>query len=134
LVALAATVAGAACLLFAGVAAAQTPSVVGLWSMTVHDQQGQVISVVWDQFSADGHVTVRFVTAAGTVQYTGVYQMLSGGAVLQARIDDYEPKQTCTLVCTPVTPTMPIGQVGDPVSFQGPNVLCLGADCYTRQQ
>lgn len=125
----------ATCAFAATSASAQTPSIVGVWSMTVHDQYGNAISVVWDQFTADGHVTSRQITPAGTIQYTGVYQLLNGGAVARARFDDYEPKQMCTLVCTPVTPSMTMGQVDDTaVTFRGPDVLCLGADCYNRQQ
>ena len=134
----AAAAALAATLVFAapGLAAAQTPSIVGVWSHRVVDTQtGQTISVIWDEFDANGQLHLRFVTAAGTIDYYGVYQVLNGGAVIRAQLNDYEPKQLCTMVCSPVTPTMAIGQPNDsPVRFDGANVVYFGADMYTRQQ
>lgn len=118
----------------ATVAAAQTPSIVGIWSHRTVTAQGAV-AVIFDEFDANGQLHLRFVTPAGTIDYFGVYQMVNGGTVVRAQLNDYSPKQICTMVCSPVTPTMPIGQPNDsPVRFDGPNVLYFGGDMYTRQQ
>ncbi len=115
------------------VAAAQTPSIVGVWSTRRVGADG-TIAVVFDQFDANGAVHVR--TFGGlTMDYFGVYQLLNNGTVIQSRITDYSPKQLCTMVCSPTTPTLIVGQVDTaPLRFEGPNVMFIGADGpYTRQ-
>ena len=117
------------------IAAAQTPSLVGVWSHHVVDlQTGQPISVIFDEFDANGQLHMRVVTSIATIDYYGVYQVLNAGTVVRAQFNDYEPKQLCTLVCSPITPQTPMGQPGDsPLRFDGPNVVYFGADMYTRQ-
>jgi hypothetical protein len=117
-------------------AAAQTPSLAGVWSHHVVDPRtGQYISVIWDQFSPDGRLHSRFVTPAGTIDLYGVYQVLNGGAVVRAVFNDWSPKQVCTLVCTRNPPPMQIGVPGDsPLRFAGPDVVYFGADMYTRHR
>ncbi|HEX3916711.1 MAG TPA: hypothetical protein VHW60_05185 [Caulobacteraceae bacterium] len=124
-----------ACAGIASVAWAQTPSIVGIWSeTTVNPQTGQPITAVWDQYTADGKLHIRFITGAGTEDYYGVYTLVGGGATLQARIDSFAPTQICTMICSPVTPVMPIGQVmNSPIGFAGPNVLIVGTDHFNRQ-
>jgi hypothetical protein len=118
----------------ATLALAQTPSLVGVWShRVVSPETGQTISVIWDQFYPDGRLHSRFVTAMGTIDLSGSYQVLDGGHVVRAVFTDYTPKQTCTMVCTPNPPPMPIGRPGDsPMRFAGPNVVYFGGDMYTR--
>jgi hypothetical protein len=118
----------------ATVAAAQTPSLVGVWSHhVVHG--GRAIAVIWDEFGPGGQLHSRFVTSAGTIDLYGSYQVLSGGSVVRAVYTDWSPKQTCTLVCTPNPSPMPIGRPGDSaLRFAGPNVVYFGADMYTRQR
>jgi hypothetical protein len=118
----------------AGAAAAQTPSLVGVWShRVVHGSQA--IAVVWDQFGPGGQLHTRFVTPKGTIDLFGSYQVLNGGQVVRAVYNDWSPKQTCTMVCTPNPSPMPIGRPGDSaVRFAGPNVVYFGADMYTRQR
>lgn len=132
-----ATLASSASLAFAaaGSAAAQTPSLVGVWShRVVSPQTGQTISVIWDEFGANGQLHSRFVTSAGTIDLYGSYQVLNGGAVVRAVYNDWSPKQTCTAVCTPNPSPMPIGRPGDsPMRFDGPDVVYFGGDMYTRQ-
>lgn len=124
----------AACAGLASPAWAQTPSIVGVWSETTHDQYGNPLNAVWDEYTADGKLHIRFITPAGTEDYYGVYQLTNGGATLQARIDDFSPKQICTMICSAVTPMMPMGQVmNSPVRFAGPNVLVVGTDQFNRQ-
>lgn len=115
-------------------AAAQTPSLVGIWShRVVHG--GQAIAVIWDEFDPGGQLHMRFVTPKGNIDLYGSYQVLSGGSVVRAVLNDWSPKQTCTLVCTPNPSPMPIGRPGDSaVRWAGPNVVYFGADMYTRQR
>lgn len=108
--------------------------IVGVWSMTVRDHYGEAFAVVWDEFDSNGRVTVRFVTKAGTETYYGRYRML-GASKVWAVMTDYEPKQLCTLVCSPITPVMPIGRgTTSPVRFVGSYAMYLGADRYNRQR
>ena len=114
--------------------AAQTPSIVGVWSHRVVTAQGPV-GVIWDEFDANGQLHVKIVNPILTMDYYGVYQVLNNGAVLRAQINDFTPKQMCTLVCSPTTPELPIGRPGDsPLRFGGPSVIYIGGDMYTRQQ
>jgi hypothetical protein len=117
-------------------ALAQTPSLVGVWSHRVVDPRtGQAISVIWDEFDADGRLHSRFVTPRGNIDLYGAWRVLPGGAVVRAVYNDWQPKQTCTLVCTPNPSPTPIGQPGDsPMRFAGPNVVFFGGDMYTRQR
>jgi hypothetical protein len=108
--------------------------IVGIWSMTVHDHYGEAFAVVWDEFTPNGRVMVRLVTKAGTETYYGSYRMVSAARVW-AIFTDYEPKQLCTLVCSPITPVFPIGKGSvSPVRFIGASVMYLGADRYNRQR
>ncbi|MBV9993791.1 MAG: hypothetical protein JO127_01130 [Caulobacteraceae bacterium] len=121
-------------LLGAGVAAAPTPSIVGLWSHRVVTAQGAV-GVVWDEFGADGRLHVKIVNPILTMDYYGVYKLLNNGAVLRAQINDFTPRQMCTLVCSPTRPELPIGRPGDsPLRFDGPSVIYIGGDMYTREK
>jgi hypothetical protein len=115
-------------------ASAQTPSLVGVWShRVVSPQTGQAIAVIWDQFGANGQLHSRFITARGTIDLYGTYRVVNGGSVVRAVFTDWQPKQTCTMVCTPNPSPMPIGRPGDsPLSFDGPNVVYFGGDMYTR--
>jgi hypothetical protein len=115
----------------AGSASAQ--SLAGVWSHRV-THGGQAIAVIWDEFGSGGQLHSRFVTPKGTIDLYGSYQVLSGGKVVRAVYNDWSPKQTCTMVCTPNPSPMPIGQPGDSaLRFDGPNVVYFGADMYTRQ-
>jgi len=117
-----------------GWASAQTPSLVGVWSHRVVGSEGP-IAVIWDEFDANGQLHSRFVTPKGTIDLVGSYQVLSGGRVVRAVYNDWQPKQTCTMVCTPNPSPMPICRPGDsPLRFAGPNVVYFGADMYTRQR
>jgi hypothetical protein len=108
--------------------------IVGLWSMSVHTTTGEGIAVVWDEFDPNGRLTVRFVTKAGTETYTGAYRMVSG-TVVWAKFMDYEPKMTCTLVCSPVKPVLTLGKSGTTVvRFIGTNIMYLGSDRFNRQR
>lgn len=108
--------------------------IVGLWSMTVHNNAGQAFAVVWDEFDADGRLHVRFVTRAGTEDYYGTYRMIGSNEV-QSRFTDYEPKQLCTLVCSRITPVFPMNKLGtSPVRFVGTSIMYLGTDRYNRQR
>jgi hypothetical protein len=110
------------------------PPIIGVWSMTVRDHYGEAFAVVWDEFDPNGRLMVRFITKAGTETYYGKYHMASASRVW-AIFTDYEPKQLCTLVCSPVTPVMPIGRAQvSPVRFIGAYVMYLGADRYNRQR
>ena len=115
-------------------AAAQTPSLVGVWShRVVHG--GQAIAVVWDEFAPSGQLHSRLVTPKGTIDLYGSYQVLNGGQTVRAVYNDWSPKQTCTMVCTPNPSPMPIGQLGDStLRFAGRDVVYFGADMYTRQR
>jgi hypothetical protein len=132
----AAALAAAFALVAPAIAAAQTPSLVGVWSHHVVDQRtGQDSSVIWDEFDANGQLHMRVVNAVQTIDYYGVYQLLNGGTVVRAQFNDFEPKQLCTMICSPITPQMQMGQPGDSaLRFDGPNVVYFGADMYTRQQ
>lgn len=102
--------------------------------MAVRDRYGRGVAVVWDVFGADGKLAIRFVTPAGTETYYGRYRMLSATRV-ESVVTDYDPKQICTLVCSPVRPVMPLGKAGiSTVRFVGPNVMYLGTDRYNRQR
>jgi hypothetical protein len=115
-------------------ASAQTPSLVGVWSHRVVGSEGP-IAVIWDEFDANGQLHSRFVTSKGTIDLVGNYQVLGGGRVVRAVYTDWQPKQTCTMVCTPNPSPMPIGRPGDsPLRFDGPNVVYFGGDMYTRQR
>ena len=116
-------------------ASAQTPSLVGTWShRVVSPQTGEAISVIWDEFDANGRLHSKFVTRMGTIDLYGTYQVLNGGSVVRAEFTDWSPKQTCTMVCTPNPSPMPIGRPGDsPMRFAGANVVYFGGDMYTRQ-
>ena len=120
----------------AAIARAQTPSLVGLWSHHVVDPQtGRPISIIWDEFGPNGQLHVKFVTPAGTIDVFGSYKVLNGGTVARAVYTDYEPKQTCTMICTPLASPVPIGQPGDSaMRFDGPDIVYFGADMYTRQR
>ncbi len=114
--------------------AAQSP-IVGLWAETVRESNGEAIAVVWDEFDLNGKVMVRYVTKAGTETYTGTYRMTNNGSDVVATITDYEPKQLCTLICSPVKPVMPIGKSGvTAVRFIGTSEMVLGTDTFTRQR
>ena len=115
-------------------AAAQTPSLVGVWSHhVVHG--GRAIAIIFDEFDPSGRMHMRFVTPRGTIDLYGSYRVLNGGSVVRAVLNDWSPKQTCTMVCTPNPSPMPIGQPGDSaVRWAGPNVIYIGADMYTRQR
>jgi hypothetical protein len=115
---------------------AQTPSLVGIWShRVVSPETGETISVIWDEFDAGGRLHTRFVTKMGTIDLYGAYRVLSGGQMVRAVYNDYEPRQTCTMVCTPNPPPMPIGRPGDsPMRFDGPDVVYFGGDRYTRHR
>jgi hypothetical protein len=116
-------------------ALASQPPIVGLWSENVRESNGEGIAVVWDEFDSNGRVTVRFVTRAGTETYTGTYRLTNGGADVVATITDYEPKELCTLVCSPVRPVMPIGKSGvTAVRFVGTSTMYLGTDRFERQR
>jgi hypothetical protein len=116
-------------------AGARQSPIVGLWSMTVHDQYGVAFAVVWDEFTAAGRLHVKLVTRAGTEDYYGVYRMLRGNTVIQSRFDDYSPKQICTAYCSPVSPVFPIGKTKlDHVRFVGTSAMYIGADRYNRQR
>jgi hypothetical protein len=125
----------AATLVAPALVAAQTPSLVGTWSTRRVTQQGTV-AVVFDQFDANGNVHVRAVNPGITMDYVGVYQLLNNGSVIQSRINDYSPKQFCTMVCSPTRPELAIGVVDTaPLRFEGPNVMFIGNDGpYTRMQ
>ncbi len=122
-------------LLLCTAAFAQAASpIVGVWSMTVRDSYGRAFAVVFDEFDPNGRVVIRFVTRAGTETYYGRYRMI-GASSVESVITDYEPKQLCTLVCSPVKPVMPIGKAGtSPVRFVGSYVMYLGVDRYNRQR
>jgi len=129
-----AVLAAAVCLSLASLARAQTPSIVGIWSHRVVTAQGTV-GVVWDEFDADGQLHVMIVNPMLTMDYYGVYRVLNNGTVLRAQINDFMPKQFCTLRCSPTTPELQIGRPGDsPLHFGGPSVIYIGGDMYTRQQ
>ena len=123
-------------LTLAGVAVAQTPSLVGIWShRVVSPETGETIEVIWNEFDATGRLHSRFVTKLGTIDLVGAYQVLQGGRLVRAVYNDWSPKQTCTMVCTPNPSPMPIGRPGDsPMRFDGPNVVYFGGDMYTRQR
>jgi hypothetical protein len=126
-------VAAVACLGIAALGA--TSRIVGVWSMTVHDRYGEAFAVVWDEFTPDGRLHVKLVTRAGTEDYFGVYRLIRGGTVVQSRFTDYEPKQLCTLVCSPITPVFPMNKTGvSPVRFVGTSTMYLGTDPYNRQR
>jgi len=113
---------------------AQTPSIVGLWSHRVITAQGPV-GVIWDEFHANGQLHVKIVNPMLTMDYFGVYQVLNNGTVVRAQVNDYTPKQMCTMVCSATMPELPIGRPGDsPLRFAGPNVIYIGGDMYTRQK
>jgi hypothetical protein len=123
-----------AVLLAAAAGAASAQSLVGVWSHRVVGSEGP-IAVIWDEFGANGQLHSRFVTPKGTIDLVGSYQVLSGGRVVRAVYNDWSPKQTCTMVCTPNPSPMPIGRPGDsPLRFAGPNVVYFGGDMYTRQR
>jgi len=123
-------------LIVAAPAAAATPSLVGVWShRVVSPETGETISVIWDEFGPAGQLHSRFQTRMGAIDLYGAYQVLNGGRVVRAVYNDWSPKQTCTAVCTPNPPPMPIGRPGDsPMRFAGPNVVYFGGDMYTRQR
>jgi hypothetical protein len=124
-----------AAMLLAGapVAAAQ-PSIVGVWSHRVITAEGPV-GVIWDEFDANGQLHVKIVNPMLTMDYYGVYQVLNNGTVVRAQVNDYTPKQMCTMVCSATKPELPIGRPGDSqLRFGGPNVIYIGGDMYTRQR
>ena len=91
--------------------------------------------MIWDEFAANGKLHAKFVTPAGTIDIYGDYRVLEGGTVVRAVYTDYEPKQVCTMICSPLQSPVPIGQPGDsPMHFDGPNVVYFGGDMYTRQR
>ena len=103
--------------------------------MTVRDRYGQAFAVVWDEFTSDGRFLVKLVTRAGTENYYGVYRLVDGGTQVQSRFTDYEPKQLCTMVCSPITPVFPMNRTGlSPVRFIGTSTMYLGTDRYNRQR
>jgi hypothetical protein len=114
---------------------ASSNPIVGVWSMAVHDQYGFAFAVVWDEFTADGRLHVKLVTRAGTEDYYGVYRLVRGGSAVQSRFTDYEPKQLCTMICSPITPVFPMNRTTlSPVRFVGTSTMFLGADRYNRQR
>lgn len=117
-----------------GLASAQ--SLVGVWShRVVSPQTGETISVIWDEFGPNGQLHSRFVTRMGSIDLYGAYRVLGGGSVVRAVYNDWSPKRTCTMVCTPNPPPMPIGRPGDSrMRFSGPDVVYFGGDMYTRQR
>ncbi len=67
-------------------------SLVGVWSTTLHDTQGQAIASIFIQFAPDGRFQRRMIVRGGQSDVFGVWQYYAQNSVLHSQPQDYAPK------------------------------------------
>ena len=104
---------------FAGAAQAQGgygSPIVGTWSTTLVQTDGQPFASIFIQFRPDGRYQKRMIVRGGTVDTFGSYQFDPQQSVIHYRAEDYQPRN--------LPPVEPMGQwISMPIQFQSQNLM-----------
>ena len=91
---------------------------VGTWSTTLVQTDGQPFASIFIQFRPDGRYQKRMIVRGGTVDTFGSYQFDPQQSVIHYRAEDYQPRT--------LPPVEPMGQwLTMPVQFQSQNLMFL---------